>query len=110
MNNAAVINPAKKPEILAKHLAHFSDFQSVDAMMETYFSASHDDILSFANEISVPTLVISGNRDNIAPEKETIELSQQIPNGKFVVIANVGHILHHETPSEVSKAIVEFLK
>jgi len=108
MNNSAVKNPAKKPEILTKHLAHFSDFQSADAMMETYFSAGHDDILSFANEISVPTLVISGDRDNIAPEKEAIELSLKIPNGKFVEIAGVGHILHHETPAEVSKAIVEY--
>ena len=108
MNNFAVKNPAKKKEILTKHLAHFSDFQSVEAMLETYFSACHDDILSFANEILVPTLIISGNRDNIAPNKEAIELSQTIPNGKFVEIANVGHILHHETPMEVSKAVVEY--
>ena len=110
MNHSAVINPAKKPEILAKHLAHFSDFQSVDAMLETYFSAGNDDILSFANEIAVPTLVISGDSDNIAPEKEAIELSRKIPNGKFISIAGVGHILHHETPTEVSIAMVEFLK
>jgi pimeloyl-ACP methyl ester carboxylesterase len=109
MNAAAVKNPALKREILAKHLAHFADFADYHKMLEAYQSASHDDILSFADEISVPTLVINGDRDEIAPIAESRELAQAIPGAQFAEIAGVGHILHHETPAETAQLITDFL-
>jgi pimeloyl-ACP methyl ester carboxylesterase len=109
MNSTSVRNRTLRPEILVKHLAHFSDFHNYRKMLESYESASHDDILSIAGEITQKTLVISGDEDTIAPTKEARELAERIPHAEFKEIPKVGHIIHHETPAAVAELMTSFL-
>ncbi|GMR11720.1 MAG: alpha/beta fold hydrolase [Anaerolineae bacterium] len=61
-------------------------------------------------EVSVPVLIIVGERD--IPDFHAIAdlLSDAIPNAHKVVIPNVGHMANMEAPTQVNAAIAEFLE
>ncbi|MGO1295859.1 MAG: alpha/beta fold hydrolase [Vibrio sp.] len=57
----------------------------------------------------IPTLFIKGgNSDYLMPEHQNA-IQHQFPNSKAHVIANVGHWLHAEKPSEVLRVMRRFL-
>jgi pimeloyl-ACP methyl ester carboxylesterase len=60
-------------------------------------------------KIDVPTLVICGAEDAIAPLSEMEGIAKAIPNAKFVSIAGAGHMAPLEKPAEVNAAIRSFL-
>ena len=60
-------------------------------------------------DISVPTLLIHGDKDNLIPLGYSQEVSRRIPNAEFVVIKGGGHeclVSHHR---QVSPIINSFL-
>lgn len=56
-----------------------------------------------------PTLVIVGEHDLISPAAEMKTIAESLPNAKFVVIPDAGHMSPMEDPSAVNRAIREFL-
>ena len=60
--------------------------------------------------ITVPTLVVFGAEDVIAPvETEGRSLADAIPGAKLVVIPNAGHLSNFEQPEAFNTAVCEFL-
>jgi pimeloyl-ACP methyl ester carboxylesterase len=68
------------------------------------------DIMDKVNQIAVPTLVICGTEDDIAPLKYSQYLVNKIVGAKLVVIDGGTHHCFIEKPLEVNEAIEEFLK
>jgi pimeloyl-ACP methyl ester carboxylesterase len=62
------------------------------------------------SKISVPTLLIWGEKDLIFPLSVGEGLHQDIPSSTLKVIKKSGHIPMWETPDEVNEAILSFLK
>ncbi|HUL20631.1 MAG TPA: alpha/beta hydrolase [Thermodesulfobacteriota bacterium] len=62
------------------------------------------------SRIRKPTLFIWGEKDLIFPPQLGEKLHRAIVDSKFLVIKNSGHIPMWETPDEVNRAIVDFLK
>jgi pimeloyl-ACP methyl ester carboxylesterase len=61
------------------------------------------------NEITIPTLIITGDTDKIVPTEDSIKVSQIIEGSQLVVIPRTGHLANEEAPSEFAEAISEFL-
>jgi pimeloyl-ACP methyl ester carboxylesterase len=99
-----------RKQIHAKHHAHFSSFSNRDMIIEAYRSSVHDTVMPVARQIKVPTLIISGTKDTVAPYNDARQLAKVIPNATFVGINDVGHILHHEAPSLVARDTADFIK
>lgn len=59
--------------------------------------------------LTFPSLVIAGEHDAISPAAEMKSFSEQMPNARFVVIPNVGHMAPMEDPVAVNAAIRQFL-
>jgi pimeloyl-ACP methyl ester carboxylesterase len=61
-------------------------------------------------DIKIPTLLIAGDRDQIAPLKDQYSLLAKttVPT-ELAVIENVGHLVHYETPADVATFIDTFL-
>lgn len=59
--------------------------------------------------ITVPTLVIVGEKDIITPPAESRALSDGIPNSTLAVIENAGHFPMLEQPIEFNRALRVFL-
>ena len=60
--------------------------------------------------ISVPTLIIWGDKDKVIPIKIGEKLDAAIPCSKLTTLANTGHIPQEETPIPTVELIKDFLK
>jgi pimeloyl-ACP methyl ester carboxylesterase len=67
---------------------------------------SHD----LLESIQVPTLVIAGEEDPIAPPQEAAGWAARIPDAKFVAISEAGHLPNVETPERFNEEVIQFLR
>ena len=61
------------------------------------------------DQITIPTLVISGDDDRIVPVENSIQLAKVIPQAQLVILQNCGHLPQEECPDEFMNAILDFL-
>jgi 3-oxoadipate enol-lactonase len=68
------------------------------------------DLRAALKNISVPTLVLSGSRDNNAPAPMMAKMATYIPAATYVEIEGAGHLLNLERPNAFDAALDPFLK
>lgn len=61
-------------------------------------------------KISVPTMVIQGEKDLLLPVHMANEVAKAIPNSQFKVIPHVGHTLNLEAVPQMVKAMKDFME
>jgi len=61
------------------------------------------------SEITVPTLVLTGDNDKIVDTEDSIKVSQMIAGSDLVIIPQTGHLPNEEKPAEFATAITEFI-
>jgi len=71
--------------------------------------AARTDTTENLSKINIPTLVICGSEDKLSPPSVMKSLSEKIPNCKFVLVEDAGHMTPIENPGKVNSAIKEFL-
>jgi pimeloyl-ACP methyl ester carboxylesterase len=59
--------------------------------------------------INIPVLIIWGEKDKIVPLEVGRKLAENIPNSKFVVVPNCGHVPQEECPNQAIEAMESFL-
>ena len=64
---------------------------------------------STLGSISVPTLLLSGSKDNNAPAPMMAKTASYIPGAQYVELAGVGHLANLERPDAFDKALGDFL-
>ncbi len=80
-----------------QHLTHFSRFTNPQVVAEAFTASVSHNVREVATKLTIPTLLIAGDQDDITPLERQQTLTQLIPNGQLKVIANVGHLIHYET-------------
>jgi pimeloyl-ACP methyl ester carboxylesterase len=70
--------------------------------------AERRDNFNYLKEIKVPTLVIVGDSDFFTAVNEMKEIASKIPNSKFAVVENAGHIPNMEQPEVFNKLLKDF--
>ncbi|MBA4208881.1 MAG: alpha/beta hydrolase [Parvibaculum sp.] len=60
-------------------------------------------------EISMPTLIMWGDRDGLIPVSAAHEFKARIPHAELVIYENVGHIPMEEVAEESAAAVAAFL-
>jgi pimeloyl-ACP methyl ester carboxylesterase len=60
-------------------------------------------------QVSVPTLVVCGDRDTRAPLPVAEALHAGIPGSQLVVMEDVGHVSAVEAPEQFNAALRQFL-
>jgi pimeloyl-ACP methyl ester carboxylesterase len=60
-------------------------------------------------EISVPTLIVWGEKDSIIPVKDADEFERLIPDSRKVVMKDTGHISMAERPETFNDLMMAFL-
>ena len=61
-------------------------------------------------KITVPTLVMHGEKDSMVPLENVLKMSEKIKNSEFVSIPKVNHNTVRDAVSEMSQAIHSFLE
>jgi 3-oxoadipate enol-lactonase len=85
------------------------------AVPEASYRASMLALLGFdqrnaLKEIKVPTLVLSGSKDNNAPAPMMAKMASYIPSATYLEIEGVGHLVNLERPEIFNAALDRFLK
>jgi 3-oxoadipate enol-lactonase len=65
---------------------------------------------SALKDIAVPTLVLSGSKDNNAPAPMMAKMASYIPSATYVEIEGAGHLLNLERPGAFNAALDRFLQ
>ena len=68
------------------------------------------DLRAALKNIAVPTLVLSGSKDNNAPAPMMAKTASFIPGARYVELAGAGHLANLERPDEFNAALDGFLK
>ncbi len=77
------------------------------AQLSSAFSLDTEDKLG---AIENETLVITGNKDNVVPMQNSVNLARNIPNAQLKIIENGSHMFFIENAAEFNCAVKEFLK
>ena len=60
--------------------------------------------------ISVPTLLLAGGDDKVAPASVMERMAARIPGAEFIVLDGCGHLGPMDQPGEFNEALLSFLK
>jgi 3-oxoadipate enol-lactonase len=72
--------------------------------------ADRPSVASELRRITVPTLVVVGDRDTLLPPPNSLRLAAGISNAKLVRIPGTGHLITDENPNAANAAIDGFLE
>ena len=62
------------------------------------------------NQVTCPTLVLWGDRDQWFPAEDGEQLRDRLPSAQFQVLPNCGHNASASNPTDLTEAILTFLK
>jgi 3-oxoadipate enol-lactonase len=68
------------------------------------------DLRGALKNISAPTLVLSGSKDNNAPAAMMAKMATHIPSASYVELEGVGHLANLERPAAFNAALDRFLR
>jgi pimeloyl-ACP methyl ester carboxylesterase len=98
--------PTEVLEGLFKHVAAMSP-DLIAATVTSYLEHDAHDVLP---SITVPTLIIAADKDQLTPVSIAERMQRTIPSSKLVVFRGHSHLVQVERPREVHSAIETFLR
>jgi len=81
----------------------------VDSYIASTWATWTGDYRALLKSIDVPTLVIYGERDAIAPRELSEEIAAGIPGARLEMIPNAGHVTNADAPDTFNALVLEFL-
>lgn len=79
-------------------------------MKQTYLQVLGEDISGIFSQITVPTLLVWGEKDGITPLRHADFIKKQITGAKLEIIPNVRHNPYKEAPEILVEKILSFIK
>lgn len=92
-----------------EHDRYFGRFSDPTTLAEGYAASLSTNVIAAAPALTMPTLIVAGDVDSIAPLEGARELARLLPRAELVVLHGVGHLIHYEKPAEAAAAIRRFL-
>jgi pimeloyl-ACP methyl ester carboxylesterase len=96
--------------IHAQHSSYFSAFADRDSLLQAFKASVGSHVSEVAGQLTLPVLLIAGEKDEIAALPDQHRLLARLPDGHLDVIPGVGHLIHYETPAAAARFIRSFLK
>ncbi|MDQ6876255.1 MAG: alpha/beta hydrolase [Candidatus Dormibacteraeota bacterium] len=105
----AVYGPGADPQLVRLGVERFASLDK-----SVYRAATAElwgvDMRGVARTVTVPTLVLVGEHDSIAPPQLSRELAGLISGAQLVVIPAAGHLTNEENPAAFNQAVGGFLR
>jgi pimeloyl-ACP methyl ester carboxylesterase len=96
--------------IHGQHRDHFSDFSDTATLLQAFRASVSHTVAEYAAAFDMPTLIVAGERDDIAPLPAQLGLHHRVPGSRFRVLPGVGHLVHYETVADAADEIAAFLR
>ncbi|WP_454859780.1 alpha/beta fold hydrolase [Promicromonospora soli] len=92
-----------------EHDRYFAGFATRRSLLEAFRASISGSVREWAAGIDVPSLLVGGARDDLAPASDQQDLVAQFDDARLVLVPGVGHLTHYETPDAVARAVAAFL-
>ncbi|MEP0806428.1 MAG: alpha/beta hydrolase [Chloroflexota bacterium] len=103
-------DPSKiTPEILEGYQKPLRIADWDKALWELTLASRESGLAERLGELTLPTLVITGDDDRIVPTEQSLRLAQELPNAQLAVIPQCGHVPQEECPEAFMQAVTEFI-
>jgi len=76
----------------------------------TWRSGVKHDPLPLLPRVSVPALVIAGDRDPVVPIDHAADFADLLPNGRMHVISGGTHAVFFKRPEQFNQSVIDFLR
>jgi 3-oxoadipate enol-lactonase len=100
---------ASQPELTELVKAMMQDVSPATVDGAQRAMALRHDFTDQLPSIQLPTLVVAGQSDAIAPAADGEAWSSRIPNSRFLVIPSTAHLSPLESPSVFNQAVLDFI-
>lgn len=84
--------------------------KSVDSYIASTQATWTGEYRALLPEITVPTLVICGEKDAVAPLHFSREIAEGIPAARLEIIAGAGHVTNADAPQQFNALLRDFLQ
>ncbi len=92
-----------------EHHTFFNRFSDRDTVVEAFDASISANVREFAERLTLPTLLVAAELDDITPVSSQYELQRAMPDARLRVLAGVGHLIHYEVPELAAAAIRDFI-
>lgn len=99
----------ENPEILAGYRKPLMAENWDRALWEHTKATDPPGLVGRLDQIQVPTLIISGEDDQIVPVENSQRLAGDIPGAVLVIFENCGHLPQEECPNAFMSAVEDFM-
>jgi pimeloyl-ACP methyl ester carboxylesterase len=109
----SVATPRRIAEAVAEAEAHAATPWAITAMrsslrglIASYVGPGGRSLWRMARRVSVPSLVVWGDRDRLVQVGLAGRTARALPDGRLLVLPGIGHVAHMEAPQLVSRAVL----
>ncbi|MFC8798310.1 alpha/beta fold hydrolase [Promicromonospora sp. NPDC057138] len=92
-----------------EHDRYFAGFGTRRSLLEAFRASITGSVREWAAGIDVPSLLVGGARDDLAPASDQQDLVALFDDARLVLVPGVGHLTHYETPGAVATEVAAFL-
>ncbi|MGI8546114.1 MAG: alpha/beta fold hydrolase [Gemmatimonadaceae bacterium] len=108
----SVAKPAEHmpTRLLARYLAPFAGHDGVNHLLTLGAAIRRSDIDDLAlSDVTVPTLVVRGDRDEWLSRDIPERLAKTLPNARLVRVPGVARLIPEEAPERLTQLLLEFM-
>jgi pimeloyl-ACP methyl ester carboxylesterase len=95
--------------VFYKYIVKSDYFDSEGHLRATYLKVIKEDLLDHLSNISVPTVLIWGEKDKITPLKDADVIKSKISEAKLVVLPDISHNPQTEAPELLVQKVLDNL-
>jgi pimeloyl-ACP methyl ester carboxylesterase len=108
---SAYADPSKvRPEDVDQYYAPVAESDFGRALRGVLQEFRFDALAGRLANVQIPALVLWGERDDWIPARLGRALASELPRVAYLSVPNAGHALPEESPAEVSRLLIAFLK
>jgi pimeloyl-ACP methyl ester carboxylesterase len=99
---------ARRRQILRDDYENYAN-SDVPAMIESFLSYYDTPFDEYSARITTPALLVTGDRDGIAPVASVTALASRMPAARLAVVPGSGHLAPVEIPARIGEVVAAFL-
>jgi pimeloyl-ACP methyl ester carboxylesterase len=107
MTGAAVFGPGAPPDLI-RETGEAMSALPWQVLYGDFTACDRFDVMARLGEITLPTLVVAGDKDVLTPLKYGRRLADNIQGARLVVLEGAGHLMAMEKPEEFVRAVGAF--
>ncbi|QNN63839.1 alpha/beta hydrolase [Leucobacter denitrificans] len=93
-----------------QHEQYFSRFVDSSTLLEAFRASVSHTVPEFAGALTMPVLLIAGEKDDITPLAHQLDLQRMLPNAQLQIFPDTGHLVHYEAVPDAILEIRSFLR